>query len=426
MVPLFCFIQDHDLYFPLSVKDIVRDPFDPAGRIDREISDRNRRLAMGTCLTENLRSISSALVVATGKGKYLRILSAKTVEHELPEYTSKLLQVVARQKNPSLEDLHTLQADIAAAQAATIEELKCSAGKYVDRLLVVSVTHPDHLLGDLFRRTSTAVDFSNANVLSESTGLSVVNSFASRDVLAGGTGKYLEALPAWILFADRDRHIASKNRVLFLIGKSARAYFLPASDGIEHDLPGVRMAASKGLDRFDNLNNDRSGIDDLQLLNLDGNEIESRNFSELRDLLEAGKISLPDFVRSSVVDLVGEISQGIKNELPAKAEINEIVVHTDPAIIGTIANQFRRVWPNINVYNGFGWDASNNHLQPILTATLGILSIDQLPANVPWITGASSQKVLGKLTPGSPTNWRQLLREMADFQPPVMRLRDAV
>ena len=411
------------MFFPLSVKDIVRDPFDPAARIDREISDRNRRLAMGTCLSDELDSVAAALVVATGKGKHLRILNAVSIRRQLSDFTFQLLQRIVNHETCSRQDLSSLREDIAESQAAAIEELKCTAGKYVDRLLVVSATQPDHLLDDQNYRASN-IELTNPQLLAERTGLSVVNSFSNRDILAGGSGQFLEALPAWILFADRAKRIASKNRVLFTIGKMARAYFLPASDGIDNDLPEVRRAACDGLKRFAGMK--LGHLAEINHLNLDGKEVEISGHTSAVERLYPSEVSKPDFVRTNVIQIVNEISQGICSELSSTTSIDEIVVDTVPEIMGTFANQFRRIWPDADVYDGYGWDGSACQLQPILAATLGILSIDQLPANIPWITGADSQKVLGVLTPGSPANWRQLLREMADFQPPVMRLRDAV
>lgn len=417
------------MFFPLSVKDVVRDPFDPASRIDREISDRNRRLALGTCLKNDFQSLSAAMVVATGKGKHLRILDAVTTNSPLPEFTTRLLrEAVFGQKPPTMAELQTLQTDIALAQAAAVEQLKSSAGKYVDRLLVVSVTQPDLALSKHHKDSQWPISLSAPHVLAEHTGLSVVSSFANRDILAGGTGRGLDALPAWILFADRNCRIASKNRILFCIGQTARAYYLPASDGIDSDLPEIRIASCDGLNRFDSIRHtDRQAteLDDLQKLNLNGIDLELDS-EQLSQLIRSRKISKSDFVRSSIVNIVNDISRLIKTQSSPSANVDEIVVQADPELIGTFANQFRRAWAATNVYDGFGWDISNSHLQPILAATLGILSIDQLPANIPWLTGAYSQKVLGTITPGSPANWRQLLREMADFQPPVMRLRDAV
>ncbi len=72
----------------------------------------------------------------------------------------------------------------------------------------------------------------------------------------------------------------------------------------------------------------------------------------------------------------------------------------------------------------FGFDAGT--LQAAFAAILGTMHIDQMPANLTWLTGADVPRILGRLTPGSSTAWRRLLREMADYHPAAMRLRDVV
>ncbi len=62
----------------------------------------------------------------------------------------------------------------------------------------------------------------------------------------------------------------------------------------------------------------------------------------------------------------------------------------------------------------------------LIAAMLGFLHVDQMPANLPSLTGANQQRILGRLTPGRPNSWRNLLREMADHEPPAMKLRDAM
>ena len=79
---------------------------------------------------------------------------------------------------------------------------------------------------------------------------------------------------------------------------------------------------------------------------------------------------------------------------------------------------------HLGPHNGVG--VSDDSIDATISGLLGILHIDQMQGNLPWLTGASDQRVLGRLTPGTPSNWRQLVREMSDFSPPAMKLKDAV
>jgi len=66
------------------------------------------------------------------------------------------------------------------------------------------------------------------------------------------------------------------------------------------------------------------------------------------------------------------------------------------------------------------------NLEALVAALLGMFHIDQLPGNLPTLTGARSQRILGRLTPGRPSNWRQLIRAMAQHHPAPMKLKDAI
>ena len=69
------------------------------------------------------------------------------------------------------------------------------------------------------------------------------------------------------------------------------------------------------------------------------------------------------------------------------------------------------------------FDVKPDQLQLANTCLLGVMHIDQLPANVPATTGGEFPRLLGRLTPGRPSNYRRLLIEMADYRPPAMKLR---
>ena len=59
-------------------------------------------------------------------------------------------------------------------------------------------------------------------------------------------------------------------------------------------------------------------------------------------------------------------------------------------------------------------------------ALLAAMFVDQMPGNVPELTNASGLRLLGRISPGSPTAWRNVLINMNDSESPTMRLKDAV
>jgi hypothetical protein len=65
-------------------------------------------------------------------------------------------------------------------------------------------------------------------------------------------------------------------------------------------------------------------------------------------------------------------------------------------------------------------------LAPATAAMLALLHLDQIPANLPELTGASAPRILGRLTPGSPGAWRRLLLDMTSANTATLPLRRAV
>jgi len=62
-------------------------------------------------------------------------------------------------------------------------------------------------------------------------------------------------------------------------------------------------------------------------------------------------------------------------------------------------------------------------------ATIGLLAalqLDQTPGNSTAITGAETPRVLGRLTPGSPQRWQQLLAAITARPTTVRPLRSAI
>ncbi len=95
-------------------------------------------------------------------------------------------------------------------------------------------------------------------------------------------------------------------------------------------------------------------------------------------------------------------------------------------INGLLINELRVCFDSIEFRRFDEIGLNPQYIDSVATAVLGLMHIDQMPANIPWLTGCQFPRVLGRLTPGRPSNWRQVIMEMADYRPPVMKLREAV
>ena len=439
------------------------DPADPAGRIDRALDDRNHRLSAGLSVTKRFHSVRGALVVSQGNGKYIRLRHVVEASSEIPKPIREgCLQFLESEKR-QYEDLAPLLADLSEIQAAVVEKLKCEAGKYVDRVLAVSVCDPGVWSTDFDGKVSYR-SMCDANRLAELSGVSVIDSLPARDLTVGGTGRNIEALPYWMMFADRNPRVANRSRGLIVLGETGLMYTLPASDGLDSEVPEIRMTETIGFQFLDALtrkyfpaDQNLSHIDRLYADGLEIPELRSRWEKVIADLSpgsqrEATSLGGADF--DSVADkLVAESDQYLNSnsdsfsnlirtgiswvielvfqDLTRQSEVSvgqlkELFVSCSPQYEASVINLLDQRFPGTNVASVRKLGVASEQMGAVVAAVLGLFHIDQMPANVPWLTGARSQRILGRLTPGRPSNWRQLLRVMADFHPAPMKLKDAI
>jgi hypothetical protein len=204
-------------------------------------------------------------------------------------------------------------------------------------------------------------------------GLNVVDAFPARDVALDGRGTPLDALPIWLLL-----HQPQKNRLVVQSEPHVRTLFLP----------GTR---------------DESGANHVEV-----NEFE--NMDAVQAWL-AGCVGLTE--RSSW----GESTV----EEPDAAEIDEVLL-----ISGTAVAALPASLSHLALINEVEMGISSEALPAACAAILAMMHIDQTPANIPLVTGATAQRVLGRLTPGNAYAWHRLLRDLVFARPLVTPLRAAV
>ena len=334
--------------------------------IHRSLENRQHRLCAGISLDSNFERVHGCLAVLKGRGKFSRLKFASGASVELSASLQASCREASRATAPSAFDLQFLLRDLADAQTLVIEQLKQDAGKYVDRVLAISVADPGLWFSD-FDGKQLYMPMCDPTTIAESTGIAVIDSLPSRDLAVGGTGQPLAALPLWVILADRNPRIADTDCVLVDLTKPRpETFWLPASDGLDAEVPKIKW----------------------QVADLDATT----------------------------------------DEIVAKATLADprarLLVHADSSV--SSQSKMDVSWtdlPHQRLTEIIG-DAVN--LDALVAALLGMFHIDQLPGNLPNLTGAGSQRILGRLTPGRPSNWRQLIRAMAQHHPAPMKLKDAI
>ena len=437
------------MIFPISKIWAAFSGEDTVGRIDRCLADRMYRLNAGISLSEDFTHLDGCLIVTCGRGKYLRVKHVSNSHLDIPRHISQSLSDACASE-VTLATLKPILFDLAETEAALVEMLKAHAGKAVDRILTVSVQDPGYWARD-FDGRPVFCGLCDPNRLAELTGITVVDDFPSRDLAAGGTGQGLETLPLWLVFAERNPTVSEHFRAMVSVGIETKILGLPPSDGLDADVPDITVATGPGerftlqlLDVFDvipssNNNEDTSSVYSRLLAKF---YVEGKTLSELKEKWgETKQLELRDRERNWIKSALRGHSQSSRASVIHTAieiVVDEIVdqiggrspkqlkVICSEWIRGPLINRLNSQMATTSVETFEAAGQSSNGMLALSAAILGLMHIDQSPASVPWVTGADSQRILGRLTPGRPANWRQLVLDMADYCPPAMKLRDAV
>ena len=434
-------------------------PADPNDRIERVLYNRSHRLMAGLAIDNGFRKVEGALVVSVGNGKYLRLKHAAPASLPIPNAISATIRTFFEEASNDLAQLAPMLADLAEIQSAVVEKIKSAAGKYVDRVMAVAVTDPGLWTEDFDGRGSYT-SLCDATRLAELAGVTVIDGFPARDIAAGGNGSSLDAIPLWLMLADRNAKIASQSRAALIVQEQSRCYWLPPSDGLDAELPSIQRIDAAGFDFLqmlvERLSHQGLGRSEFEKMYANGKPIEAvkgKLLSIIKEhdgrrisLVGSARIARPEEIEMDLMKVVlsclasrqddlaslirtctDSVVDALTNRLDnQQGNLQEIFVAAIPNLESCLINRLDQQLPEVSVRSATKYGFSASGLPAITAAMLGLLHIDQMPANIPWISGADSQRILGRLTPGRPANWRQLVRAMADFRPPAMKLRDAV
>ena len=334
--------------------------------IHRSLENRQHRLCAGISLDSDFKRVHGCLAVLKGRGKFSKLKYATGASVELSTSLQAGCLEAFQATAPSAFELQFLLRDLADAQTLVIEQLKQDAGKYVDRVLAISVADPGLWFSD-FDGKQLYMPMCDPTTIAESTGIAVIDSLPKRDLAVGGTGQSLAALPLWVILGDRNPRVADTDCVLVDLTKPRpETFWLPASDGLDAEVPKIKWQVADADATYD--------------------------------------------------------------EVVAKATLANprarLLVHLDQTV--PLQSQSTASWTDLPYQRLSEIIGETVNLDALVAALLGMFHIDQLPGNLPNLTGARSQRILGRLTPGRPSNWRQLIRAMAQHHPAPMKLKDAI
>lgn len=349
-------------------------------RIDRSLLANSHRMMIGLNVAQDWTRVFGSLVVSGGRGKFLTVRHSQDHSVDVPDELAARLQSIGAAGDPSLSKTVQARQDLADCQSGLVEGLGQLAGKYVDRILGVTVSDPGFWCRD-FDGTILYQSGCDPDRLAELTGLNVIDALPASDLAALGNGRFLASLPLWFMFADRQMRGATSSTLVLVLDHAPHWYMLPGSDGLDDLLPEIVAG---------------SIFEETPKHQL------SRQLQSLATPVKTAESGLP--VGALLVISNGQ-SQAELVQFLTRMEQNGLAVE--------------QITPDSEL-------APCDSIAARTTAMLGMLFTDQLPSNVPSLTGAKALRMLGRLTPGKPFSWRNLLAVMADSHSTPMRLRDAI
>jgi anhydro-N-acetylmuramic acid kinase len=281
--------------------------------------------------------------------------------------------------------------------------------------------------------------------------MNVIDAFPARDLAAGGQGGPVNALAEWALLGH-----PQQSRVLIDLGRTIRLSYLGAGTaqrGPPHlfafdvgpgmlliDLLAQRL--TNGEQPFDP--GGRLGVQGQRLApllehwladpyfrrsiprwNPQGVRPERFLFDALQMAVKAGW-SVRDLLCTATHFVAECVAQAASRDLPDDVPIDQIVVTGGGQQNGMLLRELGTLFPKVPMVRTADLGIEGDVLAPACAAVLALFQVDQVPGNLPEVTGSEVARVLGRLTPGSPQSWQRLLSTMHGTQPVLRPLRSAI
>ena len=375
------------------------------------------------------------------------------------------------------------RAALLAIQEETIRELLTSGGVAPSELLAIGVHDPglwsadipadtfpetyndkdvdsSPRIGDIsysrkkFRDNKPGSTFyaplSDTAGLAARTGHNVLEALPVTDLSTGGQGGPLFPLAYWAILHSNERH-----RLLLDLGQDTRITFLPNSLHGNKSQIGYGFAGACGslIDPIvQALTSNEQKHDDGGRLSVQGTllpELQEslarwgeQNASTLplhwspfsgvfgaeqaKSILEAARRKnwpLRDVLCTVVEAIACRIARALRVQFGPILAGSEVLLAGGGRRHGDLVRKLKRELAGTKFLPLESLKVNPETLDASALAVLTSLTINQVPGNLPHLTGAETDRVLGRLIPGSPQNWQKLIRAMSEAQPTMRTLR---
>lgn len=400
----------------------------------------NPRYYIGLSSGSSLFGVDAALVRADGLGADVRLRLEHFLHAPFGNELRELLWRVANSPTPEVRHLATLHRVLGETYALAVRQLLDAGRRPIHDILCVGCAGQT-LWHDPAARYPASLQLGMTAVLAERTGLTTLSDFTGRDLALGGQGLPNTALIDAMLF-----HHPHEHRARLHLGSVASIVSLPANLGLNRRnvigfqvapgtmlLDGLMRLMTNGRERFDA--GGKHAVQGRCLEPLLERWMQNHFFQQRPPKCVPRHEFGPDFLNRAI-EQAKRLDGNLHDVL---CTVTHFVAHAIVQSLQTYlpAMPARILLSGRGVRNGFLWhlleqklgaiplEKTDAHGVPtdayraLAYAGLATLTMDGVPINLPSVTGASGQRLLGQFTPGSRDNWARCLAWMARQTSPV-------
>jgi len=388
------------------------------------------RYFVGLSSGSSLSGVDAALVRVDGVGADITLKLEQFLNvpfsNELREWLFRSLN----QPTPEIRHLGMLHRVLGETFALAVRQLLEQSRQIAQQVLCVGC--PGQLLWhDPVGRYPATLNLGMTSVVAERTGLTTISDFAGRDLALAGQGNVMHALVDARLF-----HQPSETRVRLHLGSVASIVHLPMQLGANaRHLVGFEAAPATLL------------LDGLMRLMTNGREtydpggkhaVQGRCLDPLLDRWLQNHFFQTPAPKSVPRHEFGPdfLNRAIEQAKRMQGNLHDVLCTMTHFVARSIVHAMQTHLPDMptrvllsgrGVRNGFLWHLLEQRLQGIVlektdehgvpheacravaNAGLAALTMDGVPVNLPSVTGATGQRLLGQITPGASANWIRCL-----------------
>ncbi|MBQ8286062.1 MAG: anhydro-N-acetylmuramic acid kinase [Thermoguttaceae bacterium] len=424
---------------------------------------------VGVHISSNARKLETALVGLEAARPGSGVLLQKSMSFDLPEEIFTAFDELRAQLDSAQEEELARRLSADAASSDSSDSLSAEAPSELTQLFQIRVMLTslqvealEALLAetDVRREEIVAVAINDPGVwtraadwdapptrygladgaaLAEKTGLNVVDAFVGKDWATEGRGLPVFALPYWILLGGSER-----DRLLLDLGETARWTYIPSSTTDKKSwarvafqevvpcgslLNALTEATTKGESKLD-LGGRLSvqGSRNAELLDLwrevrqapGKDALPPRYFSsplssapnasfylEALRKDESRRFNALDALCTAVHYIAEAVAENVEANAARFNEPFDVVLTGAAKQNCLLFNRLSALFTPRQFHSLDEYGFLEDSFDAVAVATLGALFAAGVPASLPQLTGAARESLLGRVSPGTPENWKR-------------------